>query len=76
MPLSLVKRGKKRLEKEKTVAYNVFSNIITDDIIGFVAASVSMILFHQILSVLKIIWGVVVVLRRQTHLSRGRKEWG
>lgn len=21
-------------------------------------------------------WGVVVVLRRQTHLSRGRKEWG
>ena len=76
MPLSLVKRGKKRLEKEKTVAYNVFSNIITDDIISFVAASVSMILFHQILSVLKIIWGVVVVLRRQTHLSRGRKEWG
>ncbi|KIJ89801.1 hypothetical protein K443DRAFT_126664, partial [Laccaria amethystina LaAM-08-1] len=39
MPFSLVRRSKKRSQNQKTVASNVFSNNITDDIIAFVAAS-------------------------------------
>ena len=62
--------------EEKTIVDNLFSNTITDIIITFMVASVSMLLFHKILFVLKKISAIVAIVWHQTHLSRGRKEWG
>jgi len=72
----LVGRNKKQSEEGKTVAHNILSNSVTNNIIAFMAASVSVFSFHQLALVLKNFLGIVVVLQSQNHASRGRQERG